>query len=134
MYNSAFLVGPDMTVLGRYDKIHLVPFGEYIPLRRLLFFLDNLVAGIGDFRSGEAYTVMAISPVRFAVSSASRPSSPTWCDTLCAMAPSFWSISPMMHGSAIVQRRTNISRWWCSRRRKSAAYRACRQHRHFGGD
>jgi apolipoprotein N-acyltransferase len=67
MYNSAFLVGPDMTVLGRYDKIHLVPFGEYIPLRRLLFFLDKLVAGIGDFRSGEAYTVMAIPQGRFAV-------------------------------------------------------------------
>jgi apolipoprotein N-acyltransferase len=67
MYNSAFLVGPDTTVLGRYDKIHLVPFGEYIPLRRLLFFLDKLVAGIGDFRSGEAYTVMAIPQGRFAV-------------------------------------------------------------------
>ena len=67
MYNSAFLVGPETTVLGRYDKIHLVPFGEYIPLRRLLFFLDKLVAGIGDFRSGEAYTVMAIPQGRFAV-------------------------------------------------------------------
>ena len=67
MYNSAYLVGPDTTVLGRYDKIHLVPFGEYIPLRHLLFFLDKLVAGIGDFRSGEAYTVMAIPQGRFAV-------------------------------------------------------------------
>jgi apolipoprotein N-acyltransferase len=67
MYNSAFLLGPDATVLGRYDKVHLVPFGEYIPLRRLLFFLDKLVAGIGDFRSGETYTVMAIPQGRFAV-------------------------------------------------------------------
>jgi apolipoprotein N-acyltransferase len=67
MYNSAFLVGPDATVLGRYDKIHLVPFGEYIPLRWILFFLDKLVEGIGDFRSGEAYTVMSIPQGRFAV-------------------------------------------------------------------
>jgi apolipoprotein N-acyltransferase len=67
MYNSAFLVGPDATVRGRYDKVHLVPFGEYIPLRRLLFFLDKLVAGIGDFRSGEAYTVMSIPQGRFGV-------------------------------------------------------------------
>jgi len=67
MYNSAFLVGPDATVLGRYDKHHLVPFGEYIPMRRWLFFLDKLVQGIGDFRSGESYTVMAIPQGRFAV-------------------------------------------------------------------
>jgi apolipoprotein N-acyltransferase len=67
MYNSAFLVGPDATVRGRYDKIHLVPFGEYIPLRGMLFFLDKLVYGIGDFRRGEDYTVMAIPQGRFGV-------------------------------------------------------------------
>ncbi len=67
MYNSAFLLGSDGTVLGRYDKIHLVPFGEYIPLRGLLFFLDKLVYGIGDFRSGAVYTVMAIPQGRFSV-------------------------------------------------------------------
>jgi apolipoprotein N-acyltransferase len=67
MYNSAFLVGADAAVLGRYDKIHLVPFGEYIPWRRLLFFLEKIVEGIGDFRSGEAYTVMAVPQGRFAV-------------------------------------------------------------------
>jgi apolipoprotein N-acyltransferase len=67
MYNSAFLVGRDSTVQGRYDKIHLVPFGEYIPLRHLLFFLDKLVYGIGDFRHGTDYTVMAIPQGRFGV-------------------------------------------------------------------
>ncbi|MHC4503621.1 MAG: apolipoprotein N-acyltransferase, partial [Planctomycetota bacterium] len=33
-YNSVFLVSPDGTIAGRYDKIHLVPFGEYIPFVR----------------------------------------------------------------------------------------------------
>ncbi len=50
--NSAFLLSPSGEVLGRSDKIHLVPFGEYVPLRRFLPFIDKLVVGIGDFSPG----------------------------------------------------------------------------------
>jgi apolipoprotein N-acyltransferase len=50
--NSAFLLGPDGGVLGRSDKVHLVPFGEYVPLGRFLPFIDKLVVGIGDFAPG----------------------------------------------------------------------------------
>ncbi len=63
LMNSAYLLGPDGRIAGRYDKRHLVPFGEYIPLHSsVLFFLDKLVEGIGDFEAGTAATVFAPSP------------------------------------------------------------------------
>jgi apolipoprotein N-acyltransferase len=50
--NSAYLLSPQGRVLGRSDKIHLVPFGEYVPLKSFLPFIDKLVVGIGDFSPG----------------------------------------------------------------------------------
>lgn len=50
--NSAFMLSPQGEVLGRSDKIHLVPFGEYVPLGRYLPFINKLVVGIGDFSPG----------------------------------------------------------------------------------
>lgn len=52
--NSAFLLSPSGESIGRSDKIHLVPFGEYVPLKRLLPFVNKLVEGIGDFSPGRA--------------------------------------------------------------------------------
>jgi apolipoprotein N-acyltransferase len=67
LYNSAFLVMPDATIHGRYDKRHLVPFGEYVPLRAVLFFLDKLVVGIGDFGRGTSATVFPLAGLPFGV-------------------------------------------------------------------
>jgi apolipoprotein N-acyltransferase len=51
-FNSVFLLDGRGVPRGRYDKRHLVPFGEYIPLRPVLFFLKKLTAGEGDFSAG----------------------------------------------------------------------------------
>ncbi|MYC27143.1 MAG: apolipoprotein N-acyltransferase [Nitrospira sp. SB0662_bin_26] len=58
LLNSAYLLDPSGEISGRYDKQHLVPFGEYIPLQRILFFLDKLVVGIGDFQPGPGPTLL----------------------------------------------------------------------------
>ena len=66
-FNSAFAVQPHKDTLYRYDKTHLVPFGEYIPLKPLLPFVDKLVEGIGEFSSGEVYPVFQIAGARCGV-------------------------------------------------------------------
>jgi apolipoprotein N-acyltransferase len=52
-YNSASFVSPQGEFIGRYDKIHLVPFGEYIPYRDLLFFAHHLTQQVNDFSRGK---------------------------------------------------------------------------------
>jgi apolipoprotein N-acyltransferase len=48
-YNAAYLIQPDTSTGAVYRKIHLVPFGEYVPFGRLLSFVGPLVAAVGDF-------------------------------------------------------------------------------------
>ena len=51
-FNSAYLIDAAGEVNGKYDKVHLVPFGEYVPLKRWLPFIDKMVAQVGDFKAG----------------------------------------------------------------------------------
>jgi apolipoprotein N-acyltransferase len=67
LYNTAFLLDGGGVVRGRYDKRHLVPFGEYVPLQPLLFFLDKLVVGIGDFGRGRDAALLPLGSARFGV-------------------------------------------------------------------
>jgi apolipoprotein N-acyltransferase len=60
LYNAAFLVTPEGSTAAVYRKIHLVPWGEFIPMKRLLFFVSPLVDSFTDFSPG---TEMVLLPV-----------------------------------------------------------------------
>ena len=58
LYNSAAIVAPDGSWGARYDKIHLVPFGEYVPFKQLLSFANKLTREVGDFVPGRDHNVL----------------------------------------------------------------------------
>ena len=65
--NSAALLGPNGALDFIYDKIHLVPFSEYVPWRKWFFFAKDLTGLIGDFQHGSQYKVGKISGGPFSV-------------------------------------------------------------------
>lgn len=65
--NSAYLLGPSGNILGRYDKVRLVPYGEYVPLKQLFPHIEKLVAGVGDFKQGEGYYTIPMNGKKLGV-------------------------------------------------------------------
>ena len=60
LYNSALLVNQEGSLVAQYDKIRLLPFGEYVPLPRWLPGAGLITAIVGDFTPGTNYTLMPV--------------------------------------------------------------------------
>jgi apolipoprotein N-acyltransferase len=51
-FNSAYFVDRNGIEVGRYDKVHLVPFGEYVPFKKVFFFIESISKDVSDFYPG----------------------------------------------------------------------------------
>jgi apolipoprotein N-acyltransferase len=60
-YNAAYLIQPDGGTAAIYRKIHLVPFGEYVPFSRLLYFVGPLVEAVSDFTPGTDAVLLPVA-------------------------------------------------------------------------
>jgi len=58
--NTAYFLDGAGRDIGYYDKIHLVPFGEYIPWRRLFFFAETISKDVSDFMAGSEYATFSL--------------------------------------------------------------------------
>ena len=66
-YNAAFLIGADGGTRAVYRKMHLVPFGEYVPLKQLLPFVGPLVEAVSDFSPGLEPVLLPVGDRRLSV-------------------------------------------------------------------
>ena len=64
-YNSAYQLDPTGEVSYRYDKVHLVPFGEYLPFAEWLSFAKPLVAEVSSFHPGSDLRLARIGEVSY---------------------------------------------------------------------
>ena len=66
-YNAAMVFGADGNHIGRYEKIHLVPFGEYVPFAQYLTFAHKLTGRVSKFTPGEDRKVFRLNGHHYGV-------------------------------------------------------------------
>jgi apolipoprotein N-acyltransferase len=59
-YNAAFMLDRAGATAAVYRKMYLVPFGEYVPFKNLLFFVGPLVEAVSDFSPGQQVTMLPV--------------------------------------------------------------------------
>ncbi len=120
--NSAFLLRPDGTVSGRYDKRHLVPFGEYLPWKWVTFWARDMIPRIGNFRPGTSCAPLCYGRIRVGVlicfesifPSLSRDSVRAGANILAVLTNDAWfgrTGAPFQHNAMSVFRAVESRRW-----------------------
>ena len=66
-FNRAYLVDGRGRDLGHYDKVHLVPYGEYVPLQKYMPFISKLTEAVGNYVPGQAGQVLKLGDERIGV-------------------------------------------------------------------
>jgi apolipoprotein N-acyltransferase len=121
-YNRASFVTPDGRFAGHYDKMHLVPFGEYVPYKEFFFFAKNLLNEVGLFEPGKERTVFATGGHTYGVficyesifGDEIRQLAPLGADALINISNDGWygdTSAPWQHLNMVRMRAIENHRW-----------------------
>ncbi len=64
-YNSIYSINKNGDLVAIYDKIRLVPFAEYVPFKKIFFFVNSMTSEVSDFKSGNKYVIHKIDGVNY---------------------------------------------------------------------
>lgn len=65
IFNSVIYADTQAKFAAQYRKVHLVPFGEYLPLKQYFGYLESLTQGVGEFTPGEEFTLFEVNDFKF---------------------------------------------------------------------